>query len=107
MSERSNSNRSLYLLPVLALVAMVGIALYGINLWYQIDDSIDFSILHEQIMTNQTFVDQMDCNKVILTHNVLDSIRSPTQQDEVIQLRADFDQLIIDKNCGIESEIKK
>lgn len=106
MSERSNSNRSSYLIPVIAIVAMIGITFYGINLWYQIDDSIDFSILHEQIMTNQTFVDEMSCEKVILSSSVLNQLNSPRQQDVVIQLRADFDKLIIDKKCGT-SEIRK
>ena len=104
MSEE-NSKTS-YLVPVICLVSMVGILLFGINIWFQIDESIDFGILHQQIMTNQTFVDEMDCEKVILTRNVLERINSPTQQNEVIILRVHFDQLIIDKKC-LDDEVKK
>jgi len=102
----SETQKSSYLIPVIALVAMIGITLYGINLWFQIDDSIDFNILHEQIMTNQTFVDEMSCEKIILSSSVLNQLNSPRQQDVVIELRADFDQLIIDKKCNVD-EVKK
>ena len=107
MSESNSDSNRVYILPVIALLGMFGILLFGINLWYQIDESIDFSILHKQIMTNQTFVDEMDCNKVILTRNVLNQVNSPTQQDEVIILRVHFDQIAIDKKCEVDDEVKK
>lgn len=95
-----------YFLPLVAIGISGSVLAFGLYLNDRIDSAIDYDILHQQIMTNQTFVDEMDCDKVILTHDILDQVNSPNQQDEVIQLRADFDQLIIDKKCEVD-EVQK
>jgi hypothetical protein len=50
-------------------------------------------------MTNQTFVDSMNCETIIITKNALDVTLSPTQQDEVNQLKIDFKRLYEEKEC--------
>lgn len=71
----------------------------GIYIWFGLDSSMDFNILHNQIMTNQTFVDSLDCEKIIIIKNSLDLALSPTQQDEINQLKIDFKRLAEEKEC--------
>jgi hypothetical protein len=75
----------------------------GFHLWYTIDDNLDYEFLHDQIMTNQTFVDNMGCRKIILTDNALHRIISPEKQDQVDILKADFEKL----RAECDQEIRK
>lgn len=85
--------------PLIGLCIVSVFVIYGTVTWFQLDDSIDYSILHNLIMTNQTFVDEMDCKKVLLTLGAVKNIISPTQQNEVNQLVIDFENLKVEKNC--------
>lgn len=88
-----------YKMPIIGFISMAGVLGLGIFLWYTIDTSTDLSILHNQIMNNQTFVDEMPCKKIILTQKTLQLMISPTQQDMVEQLKIDFDKLYEEKGC--------
>lgn len=88
-----------YKIPVIGFILMTGLLGFGIFLWYAIDTSTDLSILHNQIMNNQTFVDEMPCKKITLTQETLRLMISPTQQDMVEQLKIDFDKLYENKKC--------
>ena len=88
-----------YVMPIIGLCVVSIFAIYGTITLFQLDNSIDFSILHNQIMTNQTFVDEMDCKKVLLSLDAVKNIISPTQQNEVNQLVIDFENLKQEKNC--------
>ena len=80
-------------------IFMVGFLSFIVYNYYTLDSAIDYSILHNKIMTNQTFVDEMTCAKVITTKNTLILLRSLSQQNEVEQLKIDFDRLYKEKGC--------
>ena len=88
-----------YVMPIIGLCIVSIFAIYGTITLFQLNSSVDFSILHNQIMTNQTFVDEMDCKNVLLSLGAVKNIISPTQQDEVNQLIIDFENLKQEKNC--------
>ena len=73
--------------------------IFGVYLLYAVDSVIDYDILNEQFATNQTFVDSLDCEKIILSINALEPLFSPMQQDEVKQLLQNFRQVKLEKEC--------
>lgn len=83
-----------------AFVFVTGMAIFGTWLWFQIDGAVDYNIIHVQIMTNQTYVDEMPCEKITTTRKLLSQLYSPTQQDEVEQLKIDFKELDELKHCS-------
>jgi len=101
MSERPDRRRWLAL-PILAIGLALTMLVIGTTLNERIDESIDYSILHEQIISNQTFVDLMTCDDVKFQKALVEQINSPNQQDEVLQLRSDYKKLLSDKRCPTE-----
>lgn len=97
--ERLNMDRPFKLLLVFLISSLIFLG-FGIYIYYGLDSAIDYNILHEQIMTNQTFVDEMTCDKIILTRDILPFTTSPTQQDEIEQLKIDFERLYQQKGCA-------
>ena len=79
----------------------IGFLGFGIFLWFSIDSAIDYDILNNQIKTNQTFVDTLDCEKIQLGINHLNFVLSPTQQDEVNELKENFKKLSREKRCDV------
>lgn len=88
-------------LKLVACFCVITAFLFGLGflLYYSLDDALDFNILHNQIINNQTFVDEMPCSKIIQTRNTLPYIHSPKQQEVVEQLKIDFDRLYEEKGC--------
>ena len=91
---------SSYFFPLIAIGMLVGLTVYGIYSWYELDSAIDFDILNNQFATNQTFIDSLDCEKIILSINTLNMFISPTQQDEVKQLQKNFEDVKVQKGCA-------
>jgi len=91
---------SSYFFPLIAIGMLVGLTVYGIYSWYELDSAIDFDILNNQFATNQTFIDSLDCEKIILSINTLNMLISPTQQDEVKQLQKNFEDVKVQKGCA-------
>ena len=54
----------------------------GIWIYYNVDSAIDYNILHNAIMTNQTYVDELTCDKIQESRQILPLVTSPTQQNE-------------------------
>lgn len=85
---------------ILMFIIILGFMGFGIYIWWSLDDAIDPNILHNQIMTNQTYVDNLSCDKISLTKNTLSMTWSLRQQNEIEQLKVDFDRLYKEKNCN-------
>ena len=88
------------LIIFVTIMIVAGLLGYLGYTFYALDDAIDYNILHEQIMMNQTFVDSLDCEEIIPTMKALKMIISPNQQDEVEQLKEDFKRLSEEKRCN-------
>lgn len=72
----------------------------GVYLFYATDSTIDYSIVTNLIRTNATYVEEIDCEKIDLTINLLQITVSPTQQDEVKELLIEMENLHELKRCG-------
>ena len=79
----------------------VGLAILagGLYIWFELDSQVDISFIHDQIISNQTFVDSLDCEKITITLNALDQMISPTQQADIVIVQEDFMKLKLEKNC--------
>jgi hypothetical protein len=76
---------------------------FGLVILDNINDSLDLNIIIQQIKTNQTYVDNLNCIKILQMSNLLESpLNTMDHSDELIyELQIIYDE----KHC--ESEIQK
>lgn len=86
---------------IIIFVVMIGMLAFGVYIWYEVSDNLDYEKWHIMLTTNQTYVDSFGCDKVEKSLALLNQAVSPRPEHNkmIEQIKLDYKQVGLEKKC--------
>jgi hypothetical protein len=96
--DKMTDDKIMWIVGIVIVLGVTSAIGYGV-LW-SVESTIDYENLHNEIVTNSTFVDTLDCSTIKRDLRALELTPSIMKHDQVAQLTQDFEQIAKEKNCN-------